>query len=305
MYDIVGDIHGHYDLLLKLLKELGYESNDETFSHPDRKIIFTGDIINRGPKIRATVTLIKKMVESGNAFCILGNHELNAILYSTLDKTGKSLRKRLPRYKLPLMKTLDEYQNYQEEFKEVIKWFRTLPIYLDFGDFRVVHGAWNDHHISIFNKYLAGETRLRKSFLKSFLNNPELNKALNGLIKGVEFQLPKDLLLKDSKGMVRRNFRIKWWEPIEGKTFKDIAFGNRFELPAYTIPKEVLPEITPYPSTAPPVFLGHYCLKKKALIFQGNICCIDTCVVKSQKLTCYRWDGEKTLSKDKLFKLHL
>lgn len=300
MYDIVGDIHGHYDLLLKLLSELGYQNNGETFSHPERKIIFTGDIINRGPKIRATVSLVRKMVETGNAYCILGNHELNAILYSTLDKNGKLLRRRLPRFKLPLMKTLDEYQNHREELKDTIKWFRKLPLYLDFGDLRIVHGGWNDNYIETVKKYMKGEIRLRKSFLKTYLINYELNTAINGLIKGAEFQLPKDLLLKDNKGMVRRNFRIKWWEPLEGKTFKDIAFGNRFELPAYTIPLEVLPKITPYPITAPPVFLGHYCLKKKALIFQGNICCIDTCVIKSQKLTCYRWNGEKTLVKENL-----
>lgn len=303
MYDIVGDIHGHYDLLLKLLKELGYQKDGEIYKHPQRKIIFTGDIINRGPKIRATVSLIRKMVESGNAFCILGNHELNAILHSTFDKNGKLLRKRLARYQLPLMKTLEEYELHQNEYKEVIKWFRTLPIYIDFNDFRVVHGAWNDEYISIYHKYLAGENKLRKSFLKDYINIPELTTAINGLIKGAEFQLPKDFLLKDSKGIVRRNFRIKWWEPAEGKTFKDVSFGNNFDLPAYTIPKEILPVITSYPITAPPVFLGHYCLKKKALIFQNNICCIDTCVIKSQKLTCYRWNGEKVLSKENLIRV--
>ena len=306
MYDIVGDIHGHYTLLVKLLKKLGYTKDGDVFRHPERKIIFTGDFINRGPKIRATVQLIRKMVEGGHAYTILGNHELNAILYATIDKSsGKSLQKHLPRYKLPLMKTLEEYQNYPEEFKDTIKWFRSLPVFLDFGNLRVVHGGWNEKNISTVQEYKNGEPKLKKSFLKAYLNNKELNNALNGLVKGLELQLPKDLLLKDSNGIVRRTFRIKWWEQPNGKTFSEVAFGNRFELPAYTIPKEVLPEVTPYPNDAPPVFLGHYCLNKKAMIFQENICCIDTCVVKSQRLTCYRWYGEQKLTEDHIVQASL
>lgn len=303
MYDIIGDIHGHYDLLINMLQKLGYQPVGNSFKHPERKVIFTGDFINRGPKIRKTVNLIKNMVENGDAQTVLGNHELNAILYATMDKSGKFLQKHLPRYQLPLMKTLEEYKNFPDEFKETIKWFRTLPIYLDLGDFRVVHGGWNEEHIATFHRYMNGETRLKKSFLKTYLTNKELSTALDELIKGVEMQLPKDLLLKDNKGIIRRSFRIKWWEVTEGKTFKKVAFGNRFELPAYTIPREVLPTTYPYPFDAPPVFLGHYCLNKKKLIFQGNICCIDTCVVRTQSLTAYRWSGEKQLIEENLIRM--
>lgn len=300
MYDIIGDIHGHYDLLVRLLKKLGYQKCGEGFAHPSRKAIFTGDFINRGDKIRSTVRLVRNMVDNGHAFCILGNHELNAILYETLDKSGKLLRKRLPRYKLPLMKTLEEYTNSPLEFKDTIKWFRKLPVYLDLGDLRVVHGGWNDRYIEIFKSYMGEETRLKKSFLKTYLTNKELFRALDGLVKGEEFQLPPDLLLKDDTGVVHRSFRIKWWEPVSGKTFRDIAFGNRFAMPAYTVPKEIIPAIEAYPPDAPPVFLGHYCLDEKALIFQGNICCIDTCVTRNQRLTAYRWDGEQVLNEDKI-----
>ena len=303
MYDIIGDIHGHYDLLISMLTELGYKSSGNSFKHPERKVIFTGDFINRGSKIRKTVSLIKCMVESGDAQTVLGNHELNAILYATMDKSGKFLQKHLPQFKLPMMKTLEEYQNFPEEFKEIIKWFRTLPIYLDLEGLRVVHGGWNDEHIKTFHLYLNGETKLKKSFLKAYISNKSLNLAINELIKGVEMQLPKDLLLKDNKGIIQRSFRIKWWEDPSGKTFNDVSFGNRFELPAYTIPKEIVPNTFPYPADAPPVFLGHYCLNNDSLIFQNNICCIDTCVVRSQKLTAYRWNGEKKLSEQNLIKM--
>lgn len=303
MYDIIGDIHGHHDLLIKMLDTLGYELIDGCYRHKERKAIFTGDIINRGPYIRKTVNTVKAMVENGEAFCILGNHELNAILYSTMDKNGNFLQKHLPRFKLPLMKTLDEYKKYPEEFKEAVKWFRTLPVYLDFGSLRVVHGAWIEEHIQTVDEALAEEKKIKKSFLNAYSTQKKINTALNELIKGIEIHLPKDFLLKDNKGIIRRSFRIKWWTDPAGKTFKKIAFGNQFEMPAYTIPEQLLPETYVYPTDAPPVFIGHYCINKKKLIYQKNICCVDNCVTRTQRLVAYRWNGEQQLDEANLVKI--
>lgn len=295
MYDIIGDIHGHYDLLVRMLQELGYKNTDKGFSCDNRKVIFTGDYINRGPEIRKTVSLIRLMVENGNALAILGNHELNAILFLTLDKSGKNYRKHLSRLKLPLLKTLEEYSNYPDELKNTIKWFRQLPLFLDLGTIRIVHGGWNKTHIHTVQQFMNGENKIKKSFLKEFIVNPNLNKAVTELVKGVELQLPKDLIVKDNKGISRRVFRIKWWEPAEGKTFREASFSNRFKLPEYTIPKEIVPSIKYYSDNLPPVFFGHYCLEKQDLIIKNNLCCVDRCVVRSQTLSAYRWNGETTL----------
>jgi hypothetical protein len=300
MYDIIGDIHGHYKLLVRMLKKLGYEKTTGGFSHPERKIIFTGDYINRGPEIRETVTLIRNMVESGNALAILGNHELNAILYFTLENQSKYFRKYASRLRLPLMSTIEDYPGNIDELKEQVKWFRHLPFYLDLVDLRVVHGGWNDSHIRTVNHFMNGEEKIRKSFLKELISNPQLNEAVNELVKGIEFQLPKDLIVRDTKGISHRNFRIRWWEPAEGKTFSEASFSNRFKLPSYTIPKEVIPVVDYYSDDLPPVFFGHYCLDRHDLIIKNNLCCVDRCVTRSLTLTAYRWNGEKNLSADNL-----
>lgn len=295
MYDIVGDIHGHYDLLVKLLTRMGYKYDGKIYVHPDRQVIFVGDFINRGDQIRSTVKLVRRMVESGSALSVLGNHEFNAILYSTLDKSGKLLRKQLPRYRLPLEKTLKEYAGYEEEWDDTVKWFRTLPLYLDLGEIRVVHGGWNDAHIATLNKYKGDDDKLKKRLLKEYLSNVELNTAITELVKGVELQLPKDLIIKDSNGLAYRRFRIKWWESPVGKTFREISFGNRFVLPEYTVPVEVLPEIEEYPNDAPPVFMGHYCLDEDDLFIKQNLFCVDCCLSRNKKLAAYRWNGESSL----------
>jgi hypothetical protein len=72
-YDLIGDIHGHHDKLTALLHKLGYLPHDGSFHHPEgRKVIFLGDYIDRGPKIRETLETVRTMVETGNALAILG-----------------------------------------------------------------------------------------------------------------------------------------------------------------------------------------------------------------------------------------
>ena len=67
MYDIIGDVHGHAQLLKKLLTKLGYKKSDEGYVHSSRKAVFVGDFINRGPSIRKTIRIVREMVENGNA----------------------------------------------------------------------------------------------------------------------------------------------------------------------------------------------------------------------------------------------
>src|SRR5476649_1487441 len=94
MYDLIGDIHGHADELVQLLEALGYEKRKSVYGHPERKVIFLGDFIDRGPKIRQVLEIVRPMIEDGKALAVMGNHELNALAYHTEDSElpGKFLR---------------------------------------------------------------------------------------------------------------------------------------------------------------------------------------------------------------------
>ena len=63
--DLIGDIHGHADELEALLKKLGYAVKNGSYAHPERTVLFVGDYIDRGPKIRETLDLVRRMVEAG------------------------------------------------------------------------------------------------------------------------------------------------------------------------------------------------------------------------------------------------
>ncbi|MDY6992317.1 MAG: polynucleotide kinase-phosphatase [Pseudomonadota bacterium] len=85
-FDIIGDVHGCFEELVELLQRLGYRlSSFQTpdlsqpqysVTHPQgRRVIFLGDLVDRGPKIPAVLRLVMDMVADGSALCILGNHE--------------------------------------------------------------------------------------------------------------------------------------------------------------------------------------------------------------------------------------
>ncbi len=81
-FDIVGDVHGCYDELVELLGLLGYRPDMVSgMRHPQRRAIFVGDLVDRGPKIVETVTLARRMVGAGHAFCVPGNHDNKLLRY--------------------------------------------------------------------------------------------------------------------------------------------------------------------------------------------------------------------------------
>lgn len=80
-FDIIGDIHGCFDELIELLGKLGYllardERGSFVVSHPTgRRVVFLGDLVDRGPKIAEVLQLVMDMVAAGVALCVPGNHE--------------------------------------------------------------------------------------------------------------------------------------------------------------------------------------------------------------------------------------
>jgi protein phosphatase len=86
-FDIIGDVHGCYDELHALLEQLGYsieasEQSDghEKVWHPDgRKVIFLGDLVDRGSDSPGVLRLVMDMVADGHALCVPGNHDVKLL----------------------------------------------------------------------------------------------------------------------------------------------------------------------------------------------------------------------------------
>jgi protein phosphatase len=81
-FDIIGDVHGCYDELAGLLRELGYEltADGTSAAHPQgRKAIFVGDLVDRGPATPAVLRLVMGMTAAGTGRSVAGNHEVKLI----------------------------------------------------------------------------------------------------------------------------------------------------------------------------------------------------------------------------------
>lgn len=122
----IGDVHGHYDGLMKLLEAIAPGSEDQVY--------FLGDLIDRGPKSAQVV----KFVKQSPYVSIRGNHEqmlidafpegrvfpqgLQAWLYSGGQSTIASYGK-------------------AELLLQHLDWIRALPTHLDLGDIWLAHAG--------------------------------------------------------------------------------------------------------------------------------------------------------------------
>jgi hypothetical protein len=135
--DIVGDVHGEYDVLRRLMAVLGYDANGESADR--RRLVFLGDLIDRGPDSPAVVELVMELVASGRAQCLLGNHELNVVLGRPLAGNGWFIQPN------PAEKA-GEFHSARVDpgrIDEYLAFFGSLPLILEHESLRLVHACWH------------------------------------------------------------------------------------------------------------------------------------------------------------------
>ena len=295
MFDFIGDIHGHADKLEQLLLKLGYDKSDGIYSHSTRKVLFVGDYIDRGPKIRETLQIVKAMVDNGHAIALMGNHEYNALCFHYQETSGGHLRKHLIKNIIQHFETLKQFQNRQTEYEEYLEWFKTLPLYYETGAFRAVHACWNDENIQYLKQHLVNDRLTDELIYESVMEGSRLNEAVEQTLKGIEIKMPPNLFFTDKDGTRRSEIRIKWWENPSTITYKNISVEPIENLPDLPIDVAALQSMDYYRAEEKKVFFGHYWLKGEPSLYRHNICCLDYSVAKNGKLVAYRMDDEETL----------
>lgn len=300
MYDLIGDIHGHADELVQLLKALGYEKAQGAYRHPDRKVIFVGDFIDRGPKIRQVLEIVRPMIEEGNAAAVMGNHELNALAYHTEDpeSPGDFLRRHTPKNEKLHRKTVEQLK--PNELVSYLDWFRTLPMWLDLDGLRVVHACWDERAMTRIADALEKEGGITPDLLHSACRDEKpLFGPVEVVLKGKEAVLPKGVSFLNPDGDARTDIRTRWYLSPHGQTYRSYAFQS-VEIPCdVELEEAVVEAAAPYPVDAKPVFVGHYWLSAtRPEILAENVACLDYSVAKDGFLCAYRWQGEQKLSNE-------
>ncbi len=317
-FDIIGDIHGYAGKLLELLLKLGYKEQAGCFRHRDRKAIFLGDLIDRGPENFKTVEIVKAMVDRERALVVMGNHEYNALCYHTKDRNGDSIRKHSEKNSGQHKTVLAEIAaGGKEKWRGYLEWFRRMPLFLEIGGIRIVHASWDQDTIKFLGGAASpadGSGRLTDEFIyESYQEFTPCFDAVETLLKGKEIPLPDGFPgILDKDGNLRRKVRLKWWLPgeqlREACTYDQVARINENslkKLAGIKIPGRVLEELKAEANREQaldndsPVFFGHYWFTGEPRLLTRNAACLDYSVARGGKLVCYRWDGEKILDKSK------
>lgn len=302
MYDIIGDIHGHADALKQLLRKLGYESSKGYFCHPERKVIFVGDYIDRGPAILETLDIVRAMADNQSAIALMGNHEFNAIIYNTKGNDGAFLREHSPRNVSQHASTIAQFKGKEAAYSSYIEWFKTLPLYYEEENLRAVHACWDETHIQYLREKLTNDRLTDELLLHQYLKNSVFTEALEVTLKGKELPMPAGLSFKDKDGHSRTALRVKWWMSPEQMSYRQYSVSTYDSLSDEMVPEALVRRNKAYAETEPPVFFGHYWLPGNAAttVYGKNVCCVDYSVAKAGKLVAYRWQGEQCLDHNNL-----
>lgn len=297
-YDIIGDIHGHADVLEALLLRLSYTKHGDIYQHDKHKVIFLGDFIDRGPQQREVIQLVKPMIEQGHALSVMGNHEFNAICYATLGQDGKPLRVHNTKNKKQHAAFLAAYSDVEERM-QIINWFKTLPVFIDTDSIRVVHASWNEKALRDISAYLNEKQCLKSgSYAKCSEEGSLPYLAIETLLKGPEVALPEGVTFKDKDGHIRNAARIKWWTSEHFEMKERLHLGAELK-DGHKLADMALDSVHSYPLSNIPVFIGHYWLNEQnPKPLSDNCACLDYSIAKGGKLVAYQWRGEKILKND-------
>ena len=229
--DIVGDVHGEIEALRALMQHLGYD--DDGFHPENRRLVFVGDLTDRGPDSPAVVDLISKLIESQRAQCVLGNHDLNILLGD---------RKHDNHWFFGEPWSLDGTEEVtpavlaDEQIRQkTVKFFSSLPLVLERDDLRVVHACWDDPMVEIARRssdVLALHNEYKTKIERSLENASELDKTdrnlqhqnhspVKVLTSGKEHRIETPFF---ASGKWRLQDRSPWWKDYASEI--DCVFGH-------------------------------------------------------------------------------
>ena len=149
-FDIIGDVHGCCDELQALLVKLGYRlewSTDDgnravRITPPEgRKVVFVGDLADRGPNSPDVLRIAMSMTAAGNAYVVQGNHD---------RKLERWLSGRKVTVAHGLQQTIEQLEAQDHGFREPLRKFLEdlrSHVWLDRGRLAVAHAGLKEDMI--------------------------------------------------------------------------------------------------------------------------------------------------------------
>lgn len=135
---VISDMHGQFDLTVKLLKSNHIIDNDCNWNFGNGHLVVLGDIFDRGPKVTELLWFVFRLekqaeLSGGKVHFLLGNHEL-----MVLNNDIRYIHEKYRESSELMGKT------YTELFAENTffgQWLRTKPVMLKINDLLFVHAG--------------------------------------------------------------------------------------------------------------------------------------------------------------------
>ena len=127
MHYVIGDVHGCYDELQRLLGKIN--SSDS-----DAKFIFVGDFIDRGPKVWETLNWMMQNITPGGKYqCVLGNHEDMVIdWFAKVKDNWNDDKTDLPALRYGFDCIAKENNAFsKEKISDIVTFFESLPLSIE------------------------------------------------------------------------------------------------------------------------------------------------------------------------------
>ena len=136
---VVGDVHGHRDALVRLLRDAGLVDAAERWSGGDAVLWLLGDLVDRGPDGIGAIELVRRLErESGGAVrCLLGNHE--AFLLATLVAGSEDTGFPGATFADVWLANGGVVRDLESLTPEVVAWIASRPAVAREGDWLVLH----------------------------------------------------------------------------------------------------------------------------------------------------------------------
>lgn len=214
--DVIADVHGEIDALLYLLSRLGYR---EDGTHPEgRRLVFLGDLSDRGPDSPAVVEFVQGLVDNGMAQCVLGNHDLNILLGDEKPPDNNwffGQERYFEGVHVPQVLVHDEATR-----KKIRDFLTTLPLALERPGLRVVHACWQTEMVEVARQ----ETNTVELYRRHAQMIDENVTGLDEIARGLAAQNKNPVKLLTSgperraavpfedNGKIRHEERVPWWD---------------------------------------------------------------------------------------------
>jgi hypothetical protein len=280
MYDVIPDIHGDIDRLAATLRALGWQQKARGWQPPEgRRAAFLGDFIDGGAANAAVVSTVRDLIERDLAVAVMGNHELNAVLFHTAGRNkGKEqdgwMRVRSAKNQRQHGSFLVEFPVGADATREVLDWFLTLPLFLELDGMRVVHACWDQSHIDRIAERRPDARLKREDLQEVALEQTPFAKSVAETLNGPDAALPEGYTFVDGTGHRRDRVRLAWWRS-EARDWRELALSvpDVDCLPIGPAPAEVITKV--YAEHEPTVFVGHYKMLGSPRVERANAICLD------------------------------